>query len=94
LDIVARHLALGDPTAFGRLFGIDIPTRAAPGRVTFDPFGDGIRDAAVRLLVHRGVAEHEAEPIAEVLLAQDADSAAVRAAFDGLDELAALVAGR
>jgi hypothetical protein len=94
LDIVGRHLALGDPAAFGRLFGIDIPAGATPVPVTLNPFGDGIRDTTVRLLVHRGLDKLEAEPIAEALLARDADSAAVRAAFDGLEELGALAAGR
>ncbi|MEU8657021.1 hypothetical protein [Actinoplanes philippinensis] len=92
LNIVARHLALGDPAALGRLFGVDIPAGAGHVPGTPGPFGDGIRDTAVRLLVHRGVGRAEATSIAEVLLARDADSAAVRAAFDGLDVLGALAA--
>ncbi|WP_143134031.1 hypothetical protein [Actinoplanes philippinensis] len=60
--------------------------------VSLHPFGDGLRDTVVRLLAHRGIEGPEATSIAAALLAHDADSAAVRAAFDELEELGALAA--
>jgi hypothetical protein len=53
---------------------------------------EGIRDNVVRLLVHRGFDEGKAKRITEALIAGDADAAAERAAFDGLEELGALAA--
>jgi hypothetical protein len=53
---------------------------------------EGVRDSTAKLLVRRGVAEPEARLIAEALIGQNPEAAAERAAFDDLDELAALVA--
>jgi hypothetical protein len=53
---------------------------------------EGVRDSATKVLMRRGIDESKARLIAEALFAQDADAAAERAAFDGLDELTALVA--